>query len=179
MRGILRVTGIQRVAGIDLASAACAQAAVNGHRIYLLGASPGVAEAAADALRARYPAIQITGTHHGFFAADEEASIIDGIRHARPDLLLVALGAPRQEQWMHRWLATLGVPVAIGVGGSLDVLAGRVRRAPEWIRSIGMEWMFRALLEPRRWSVVRTIPPLFLLALRERARRGVSRAGPG
>jgi len=172
---ILCVTGIRRLAGIDLASAACAQAAVNGHRIYLLGASPGVAEAAADALRARYPAIQIAGTHHGFFAADEEASIIDGIRQERPDLLLVALGAPRQEQWMHRWLATVGVPVAIGVGGSLDVLAGRVRRAPGWIRRIGMEWLFRVLLEPRRWSVVRTIPPLFLLALRERVRRGVWR----
>jgi N-acetylglucosaminyldiphosphoundecaprenol N-acetyl-beta-D-mannosaminyltransferase len=175
---ILGVSGIQRLAGIDLASAACAQAAVHGHRIYLLGASPGVAEAAADALRARHPAIQIAGTHHGFFAADEEAAVIAGIQRAHPDLLLVALGAPRQEQWMHRWTGTLEVPVAIGVGGSLDVLAGRVRRAPKWIRLIGMEWLFRALLEPRRWSVIRTIPPLFLLALRERVRRAWrSRAG--
>jgi N-acetylglucosaminyldiphosphoundecaprenol N-acetyl-beta-D-mannosaminyltransferase len=79
---------------------------------------------------------------------------------------------------MHRWTGTLEVPVAIGVGGSLDVLAGRVRRAPKWIRLIGMEWLFRALLEPRRWSVIRTIPPLFLLALRERVRRAWrSRAG--
>lgn len=176
---IVGAAGIQRLAGIDLASAACAQAAVSGHRIYLLGASPGVAETAANALRARHPSIQVTGTHHGFFAADEEAAVIDDIRQARPDLLLVALGAPRQEQWMHRWTAILRVPVAIGVGGSLDVLAGRVRRAPKWIRLIGMEWLFRALLEPRRWSVIRTIPPLFLLALRERVRRGVRRPQTG
>ena len=172
---ILCVTGVQRLAGIDLAVAACAQAAADGRRIYLLGASPGVADAAAGALRARFPGIQITGTHHGFFAADEDAAVIDSIRQARPDLLLVALGAPGQEQWMHRWIAVLGVPVAVGVGGSLDVLAGRVRRAPKWIQRVGLEWLFRALLEPRRWSVIRTIPPLFLLALRERVRRGAGR----
>jgi len=172
---ILGVIGIQRLAGIDLAFAVCTQAAAEGHRIYLLGAPPGVADAAAGALQERLAGIQIVGTRHGFFAVDEEPAVLEGIRQARPDVLFVALGAPRQEQCMHRWIATLGVPVAIGVGGSLDVLAGRVRRAPKWIQRLGLEWLFRALLEPRRWSVVRTIPPLFLLALRERWRRGARR----
>lgn len=171
---ILGVGGINRLAGIDLAVAACAQAAALGHRLYLVGAAPGVAEAAAAALRARLPALQIVGCRHGFFGLDEEPAVIDEIRGARPDLMLVALGAPRQEQWMHRCLPALGVPVAIGVGGSFDVLAGRVRRAPRWVQRLGFEWLFRALLEPRRWGVVRTIPPLFLLALRERWRRGVT-----
>jgi N-acetylglucosaminyldiphosphoundecaprenol N-acetyl-beta-D-mannosaminyltransferase len=169
---ILGVRGIQRLAGIDLATGACAQAASLGHRLYLLGAAPGVADAAAAALRARFPGVRIVGVRHGFFTVDEEPALVDEIRRAGPDIVLVALGAPRQEQWMRRWMPRLGAPVAIGVGGSLDVLAGRVRRAPLWMRRLGLEWLFRALLEPRRWSVVRTIPPLFLLALRERWRRG-------
>ncbi len=168
---ILGITGMERLAGIDLTVAACAQAASAGHRIYLLGASPGVAGAAAQVLRQRHPGIQIVGTQHGYFSAEEETAAIGDIRQARPDLLLVAFGAPRQEQWIHRWMHDLGVPVAIGVGGSLDVLAGRVRRAPRWMQRLGLEWLYRALLEPRRWSVVRTIPPLFFLALRERWRR--------
>lgn len=168
---ILGISGIERLAGIDLTVGACAQAASAGHRVYLLGGSPGVAGAAAEALRQRHPGIQIVGTQHGYFSAEEETALIGDIRRARPDLLLVALGAPRQERWIHRWMRDLGVLVAIGVGGSLDVLAGRVRRAPPWMQRLGLEWLFRATLEPRRWSVVRTIPPLFLLALRERWRR--------
>ena len=72
---------------------------------------------------------------------------------------------------MRRWSADLGVPVSVGVGGSFDVLAGRLPRAPRWMRQVGLEWLYRALREPRRWAVIRTIPPLFLMALRERLRR--------
>ncbi|MDR7457873.1 MAG: WecB/TagA/CpsF family glycosyltransferase, partial [Armatimonadota bacterium] len=109
---------------------------------------------------------------HGYFAPEEEPAVVEAIRQARPDVLLVALGAPRQERWMQRWLPVLRVPVAIGVGGSLDVLAGRVPRAPAWMQRVGLEWLWRAAREPRRWAVVRTIPPLFFMALRERLRRG-------
>lgn len=168
-----RILGVdlrERVAGVDLAVAVCAEAATSGYRVFLLGGAPGVAETAAGALRRRWPELRVVGTHHGFFGPDEEAGVLAMIRQAGPDVLLVAMGAPRQERWVRRWAASLGVPVAIGVGGSFDVLAGRVPRAPRWMQRAGLEWLYRALREPRRWSVVRTIPPLFLLALRERWR---------
>ncbi|MDQ7841279.1 MAG: WecB/TagA/CpsF family glycosyltransferase [bacterium] len=169
-----RILGVPlsgRLAGIDLALALCAGAAAAGHRVFLLGGAPGVAEAAAVALRRHHPALQIVGTHHGFFDYQEEEAVRSQIRQARPDLLLVALGAPRQERWMQLHSADLSVPVSIGVGGSFDVLAGRVPRAPRWMQRVGLEWLYRTLREPRRWSVVRTIPPLFLMAIRERWRR--------
>jgi N-acetylglucosaminyldiphosphoundecaprenol N-acetyl-beta-D-mannosaminyltransferase len=168
-----RVLGIplaERVAGIDLTLAVLAQAAASGHRVFLLGSAHGVAEAAADVLRRRYPALAVAGTHHGYFETADEPRVVEQIRATRPDVLFVALGAPRQELWMRRWLSDLQVPVAIGVGGSLDVIAGRVARAPAWAQHVGLEWFYRALREPRRWAVIRTIPPLFLLALRERLR---------
>jgi len=169
-----RILGVPlsgRLAGIDLALALCASAAAAEHRVFLLGGAPGVAEAAAAALRRQHPALQIVGTHHGFFESQEEEAVRSQIRQARPDLLLVALGAPRQERWMQLHSADLSVPVSIGVGGSFDVLAGLVPRAPRWMQRIGLEWFYRVLREPRRWSVVRTIPPLFLMAIRERWRR--------
>lgn len=168
---ILGVPLSGRLAGIDLALALCAGAAAEGHRVFLLGGAPGVAEAAAAALRRHHPALQIVGTHHGFFGPQEEEEVRSQIRQARPELLLVALGAPRQERWMRLNSADLGVPVSIGVGGSFDVLAGRVPRAPRWMQRVGLEWLYRVVREPRRWSVVRTIPPLFLMAIRERLRR--------
>ncbi len=173
---ILGVPLSERLAGIDLAIALCASAAAAGHRVFLLGGAPGVAEDAAAELRRRHPALQIVGTRHGFFDPQEEEGVREQIRQARPELLMVALGAPRQERWMQRWSAALGVPVSIGVGGSFDVLAGRVPRAPRWMQRVGLEWLYRISREPRRWSVVRTIPPLFLMAIRERWRR---RAGVG
>ncbi len=168
---ILSVNLRERVAGIDLAIALCGRAAPAGYRIFLLGGAPGVAQAAANALRVRHPALKIVGTRDGFFSPEDEGSVCAHIRSARPDVLLVGLGAPRQERWMQRWSATLGVPVSIGVGGTFDVLAGRIPRAPRWMQRLGLEWFYRLAQEPRRWSVVRTIPPLFLLAVRERLRR--------
>jgi len=159
-----------RVPGIDLVVAVCERAARSGHRVYLLGGAPGVAAATADSLCARHSSLRIVGTHHGYLAAADERAVIADIQRARPDLLLVALGAPRQEFWMRQWKQELGVPVSIGVGGSFDVLAGRVPRAPRWMQRLGLEWLYRAWREPRRWSVVRTIPPLFWMALRARLR---------
>lgn len=169
-----RILGVRlpaRVAGVDLCVELAALAAREGWRVFLLGGEPGVAQACGAALQRRHPSLVVAGAGHGFFRADEEASVLAAIRAARPDVLLVALGAPRQEQWLRRYLPELQVPVGIGVGGSFDVLAGRVPRAPAWMRRVGLEWLYRALREPRRWSVVRTIPPLFLLAARERFRR--------
>lgn len=169
-----RILGIhlpERVAGIDLVMGVIASASASGHAVYLLGGQPGVAEAAAAELRRRHPGLRIAGAEHGFFSQEEEGATVARIRAARPEVLLVAFGAPRQERWMRRWSAALEVPVSIGVGGSFDVIAGRVPRAPRWMQRAGLEWLYRVLREPRRWTVVKTIPPLFLLAMRERLRR--------
>ncbi len=168
-----RILGVplhRRVPGVDLAEALCAALAARGGRVFLMGAAPGVAEAALDRLRQRYPGLEGAGVAHGFFRPEEEAALMARIAQARPDVLLVALGAPRQERWMQQHAPALGVPVVMGVGGTLDVLAGRTRRAPRWVQALGLEWLYRAVREPWRWSVVRTIPPLFLVALRERLR---------
>jgi N-acetylglucosaminyldiphosphoundecaprenol N-acetyl-beta-D-mannosaminyltransferase len=176
-----RILGIpltRRVAGVDLALALAGEASRAGYRMFLLGSAPGVADDAAAELRRRFPSLDIAGTQHGYFSPDEEAGVLAAIRRARPDVLLVALGAPRQERWMQRWLPDLQVPVAVGVGGSLDVIAGRVARAPRWMQRIGAEWLYRAMREPRRWAVVRTIPPLFVMALRERLKGGRDKSRP-
>jgi N-acetylglucosaminyldiphosphoundecaprenol N-acetyl-beta-D-mannosaminyltransferase len=174
---ILGVPLTERVAGIDLALALAAEVARSGGRLFLFGGAPGVAEAAAAELQRRHPALRVTGTQHGYLGADDEPRVIERIREARPDVLFVALGAPRQERWIRRWRAELPVAIAIGVGGSLDVFAGRVARAPGWMQRAGLEWLYRALREPRRWSVIRTIPPLFVMAALERIRRRGDKPG--
>lgn len=169
-----RILGLpvrRRLAGADLAAAVCAAAAPAGGGVFLLGAAPGVAEAAAARLRERFPGLAIVGTGHGFFRPEEEDALRERIRRAAPDVLLVAFGAPRQELWMFRHGPALGISVIMGVGGTLDVLAGRIRRAPRWLQVLGLEWLYRLIREPWRWAVIKTIPPLFLLALRERLRR--------
>ncbi len=169
----------RRLAGVDLAETLCARAAARGWRLFLLGAAPGVADAAADRLSARYPGLQVVGAAHGFYPAGEEPRLLRRIRESAADVLLVAFGAPRQELWLAQHGAGLGVPVMMGVGGTLDVLAGRARRAPRWVQTVGLEWFYRLAREPWRWSVVRTIPPLFLIALRERIRRALRERGEG
>lgn len=136
---ILRLALRRRTPGVDLAEALCARAAERGHRVFLLGAAPGVAAAAASRLAERCPGIRIVGTAHGFFESADEPALLDSIRKTSPDVLLVALGAPRQEIWLDRNARVLGIPVMMGVGGTLDVLAGRVRRAPGWMRALGLE----------------------------------------
>ena len=166
-----RILGLrfpERVAGADLAEALCALCAREHLRVFLLGAKPGVAEAAAAALIRRYPGLHVAGTHHGYFTGDEEPAVLARIRVARPHLLLVAMGFPPQDQWIARHRHSLNVPVCMGVGGTLDVMAGMFRRAPAWVQRAGLEWLYRAVQEPRRWRVAASIPGVILLAVRER-----------
>jgi exopolysaccharide biosynthesis WecB/TagA/CpsF family protein len=116
-------------------------------RVFLFGAEPGIAERAADALRALGPYIRIVGTVGGYGAFSRVA---DRVRAARPDVLLVALGNPLQERWIDEHQASLGVPVSIGVGALFDYLAGRVPRAPGWVLRLRAEWLFRLVVEPKR-----------------------------
>jgi len=174
---ILGIPPIRRLTGVDLADALCTAAAVRGWRLFLLGAAPGVADDAAARLRERHPALEIVGAAHGFYTAGDEPALLERIRRSGADVLLVAFGAPRQEMWLRTHAPAIGVPVMMGVGGTLDVLAGRARRAPRWVQALGLEWFYRLAREPWRWSVVRTIPPLFLIALRERIWRAWGERG--
>lgn len=157
----------ERVTGIDLMLRLVERAASAGWRIFLLGAAPGVAGEAAAKLRLQYPGLQIAGTHHGFFSNHEEAAVNRLVQQSRPDLLFVALGAPKQEWWIGRNLAQTGAAVAIGVGGSFDVVAGRARRAPQWICRLQLEWLYRLLKEPARWRRQLVLPLFAWLVVRE------------
>jgi len=119
-------------------------------------------------LRRRYHALTVAGALHGYFK--DEESVIAQIRQSAPRILLVGLGFPRQERWIAAHRSHLGVPVIMGVGGTFDVLAGRVWRAPQWVQNLGLEWVYRLVHEPRRWRVVIGLPQLVYLALRERVR---------
>ncbi len=168
-----RILGIhlpERVAGVDLADRLCAICADEGFRLFLLGGAPGVAEEAARRLAQRHQGLQVAGTQHGFHAGDDGA-VADMVRAAGADLLLAALGSPRQELWLARWLQRSGAQVGVGVGGSLDVFAGRIRRAPPWMGRWGFEWIYRIVREPWRWRTAITLPGVLWMAVRERLRR--------
>jgi N-acetylglucosaminyldiphosphoundecaprenol N-acetyl-beta-D-mannosaminyltransferase len=148
----------ERVAGSDLVGQIAARAAQRGWRLYLLGAAPGVADKAAEVLRARHPRLVVAGTFPGSPAPDEEDAIVERIRAARPDVLLVAFGAPAQDVWIARNQPRLQAPVAIGVGGSLDFIAGVAQRAPAWMQRLGLEWLHRLIREPWRWRRQLALP---------------------
>ena len=157
----------ERVTGIDLVQALCARAASRGHRVFLLGAAPGVAERAAASLQRAYPGLNVVGTHHGYFETDRApCPLVERIRQATPDLLFVGMGAPRQEYWALAQRHALGVPVIMGVGGSFDVLSGRLLRAPRWMQRAGLEWAFRLCLEPHRLGRAIRIPVFLWWLLR-------------
>jgi N-acetylglucosaminyldiphosphoundecaprenol N-acetyl-beta-D-mannosaminyltransferase len=163
----------EQVRGTDLCYGLAEAAPRHGLRLFLLGGAPGVAEGAAAALRRRAPGLEIAGTFAGDASPAGDAETAAAVRRAgRCDLLFVAYGAPRQERWIDRNLAALDVGVAIGVGGVLDFMSGRVRRAPALVRRAGLDWLFRLLQQPRRFRRQATTIPLFLgLALVEAARR--------
>ncbi len=148
----------ERVTGIDLMLALVQQAAQEGWRVFLLGAAPGVAEEAAENLRRQYPGLQVAGTYHGYFKQDEETAVAERVREAEPQVLFAALGAPKQERWIDQYIESIGPVVAMGVGGSLDVIAGRVTRAPRWMQSLRVEWLGRLVMEPSRWRRILVLP---------------------
>ncbi len=163
-----------RVPGIDLGERLCGEAARLGWRVCLVGGAPGVAADAADRLRRCYRGIEVAEALHGFFGPDEERVVMTKIQTASPTLLLAGLGSPRQERWLDQHLTALAVPIAVGVGGTFDVWAGRVRRAPRIIRSLGLEWCYRLIRQPSRVRRQLAIPQ-FIAAVwldRWRSRRG-------
>lgn len=146
---------VERVNGTDLFEALCARAADCGYRLFFLGAAPGIAAAAAAELEQRHPGLNIVGTYSPpfdfFESAGENKKIEDMILMARPDILFVGLGAPKQEKWIHRHMRNLRVPVSIGIGASFEYVAGCTARAPLWMQRTGLEWLYRILESPGRY----------------------------
>jgi N-acetylglucosaminyldiphosphoundecaprenol N-acetyl-beta-D-mannosaminyltransferase len=141
---------IGRVTGADLMQALCAHAAERRYRLFLYGATEEVNRLAVEELERRHPGIRIVGRANGYVPAPETENLVARIRASSADILFVALGSPRQEQWIHANLDRLGVKVCQGVGGTFDVIAGKVRRAPALVRSCGAEWLYRLLSQPTR-----------------------------
>lgn len=148
--------------GTDLVPRLCAIGETWGLRVFLLGGGPGVAERAADALSKQFPQLVIAGRHHGYVGAADDERVCQMINASRPHLLLVAMGNPLQELWIDRNLHRLDRCVAVGVGGLFDHLAGNLRRAPEWVRSAGYEWVQILLQQPSKWRRYLLGNPLFL-----------------
>lgn len=140
----------ERVAGIDLFDALMSRAAERGWRVYLLGARREVVDEVQRRYAARFPQLAFAGWRDGYWTPAQEPAVADAIARARTDLLFVAISSPMKERFLGRWQAHMRVPFAMGVGGSFDVAAGRVRRAPRWMQRAGLEWFFRFLQEPRR-----------------------------
>jgi N-acetylglucosaminyldiphosphoundecaprenol N-acetyl-beta-D-mannosaminyltransferase len=138
----------ERVAGIDLFAELVKRSAGNGRSVYFLGARDDVLAEMLSRFRTQYPTLRIAGYRNGYW--NDDAEVIEQVRAAQPDLLFLAIPSPRKEFWLAEHLPALGVPFAMGVGGSFDVVAGKLKRAPRWVQRIGCEWVYRLVQEPRR-----------------------------
>ena len=163
----------ERVAGIDLMMGMLARGTEYGYSVYLLGATEEVNRTVAERIAVDYPGVVVAGRRNGYFSNDEQEAIANDIAQANPDILLVAITSPKKEQFLARWSDRIQVPICHGVGGSFDVYAGKVKRAPlAWQRS-GLEWLYRLFQEPRRmWKRYLVTNSLFCwLVLKEFFRR--------
>lgn len=158
----------ERVPGSELMPKLCERAASKGYTVFLFGASTEVNQLAVAVLRDRYPGIRIVGSHHGYVKEEGMPSLIARINECQPDLLFVALGSPHQELWMSRYLPELKVKVCQGVGGTFDVIAGRVRRAPKFFRSLHLEWFYRLASNPSRIHRQTALPKFAYRVLKKR-----------
>jgi N-acetylglucosaminyldiphosphoundecaprenol N-acetyl-beta-D-mannosaminyltransferase len=141
---------VARVATPDIVDELLPRAVRHGWRVFLLGAGPNVADTAAARLRERFPGLALAGARDGYFEWNQSVDVAEAIRAANADLLLVGMGSPRQELWLAEFGHLTGAKFALGVGGVLDILAGRARRAPRWMQYCGLEWFYRLIREPRR-----------------------------
>ena len=147
-----------RVPGSELMPLLCEMAASSGYGVYLYGAAEEVNALAAAALKKKYPALQIVGRQHGFLSSDVRNTLVESINSSGAKILFVALGSPRQELWIRAHLGMLNVNVVQGVGGTFDVIAGRVKRAPRAFIKLNLEWLYRLLADPRRVARQKVLP---------------------
>lgn len=155
---ILKKPISERAAGYDIACKVLEKMNYTDHKLFLFGGKPGVAEEAKSNLLKKYPSLNIVGTRNGYFKTEEEEAIVEEINQSGADIVFVCLGAPKQEQWIDRHKDKLKVKVAMGIGGSLDVFAGRVERAPEFFCKTGLEWFYRLCKEPWRIGRMMELP---------------------
>ncbi len=142
----------ERVAGVDLFFNLLAMAESRQRSVYILGATDEVVKQAVEKLRVQFPGLRIAGFHHGYFW-DDEQSVVEEIANSGAELLFVAITSPKKEQFIDRWKDRLGVKFAMGVGGTIDIVAGKTKRAPQWMQKCGMEWLYRVIQEPgRMWK---------------------------
>jgi N-acetylglucosaminyldiphosphoundecaprenol N-acetyl-beta-D-mannosaminyltransferase len=161
----------QRVAGVDLFHELLAMSAQKGYSVFLLGAQDEVVSETARRVQQQYPELRLAGYHHGYFWDDEEA-MVERIRASGAQLLFVAITSPKKENFINKWRDRLGVTFVMGVGGTFDVVAGKVQRAPLWMQKVGLEWFYRVLQEPgRMWKRYLVTNSVFAwLLLREKLR---------
>lgn len=159
----------ERTPGIEFAGHLMERMAGEGKSLFLLGAKPGVAERAAENLREKYPGLRIAGTHDGYFR--EDGPVVETIRQSGADVVFVCLGAPKQELWLAKNGEVTGARLLCGLGGSLDVFAGVVERAPKFWSDHGLEWFYRLCKEPRRIGRMMKLPLFLVHVRRERRRR--------
>ncbi len=165
----------ERVAGVDLIDPLCARFAAEGLSVYLCGGKGDTAERAAAVLRARHPALIVAGARDGYFSPAEDERVANQIAATGARVLFLGLGSPRQEAWIADYLSRAGCGVGIGVGGSFDVLAGNVARAPEIWQKLNVEWLYRLLREPSRWRRQLALPKFVWYAIVERLRPNATR----
>jgi N-acetylglucosaminyldiphosphoundecaprenol N-acetyl-beta-D-mannosaminyltransferase len=147
-----------RVSGVELVDRICARSAEKGWRLFILGAAPGVAEMAAERLRLKYPGCNIVGTRNGFFPSSDDPIVAEEVARFKPDVLFVAMGIPRQEKFIASTMNIIRANVAIGVGGSFDVFSGRTKRAPKLVQRLNMEWLWRLVMNPKKYSKAAMLP---------------------
>lgn len=157
----------ERVAGFDLSMGLMERMSGFGGRVFLFGSKPGVADEAAKKLTEKFPGLRIAGTRNGYFAESDEPEIIDKINASNADLLMVCLGAPKQEKWINKYKDKLNVKLCIGAGGSLDVVAGTVKRAPEIFIKLNLEWFYRLCKQPSRIGRFMALPKFILTVKKE------------
>ncbi|MCL1808983.1 MAG: WecB/TagA/CpsF family glycosyltransferase [Clostridiales bacterium] len=156
---ILKIPLMERVTGIDFLSDVLGYLQHTGKSAYFLGSKPGVAELATENMKAKFPSLVIAGYHHGYFGETDEKAIIDDINRSGAQFLCTAMGSPKQEKFVYEHKEELAnVRAAMGVGGSLDVWAGNLKRAPEFYQKHGLEWLYRLLQEPSRYKRMLKLP---------------------
>ncbi|HBX75845.1 MAG TPA: glycosyltransferase [Acidaminococcaceae bacterium] len=160
----------ERVAGYDLYLRLLEEAAKRKIPVYFFGGKPGIAEEAAEEGRRRWPGLNVAGCRNGYFSAEEEPAIIEDINRSGAMMLFAALGAPKQEKWLAKYRKSLHPHLLMGIGGSFDVLAGKVQRAPKWMQDARLEWFFRLVKQPSRFMRMLALPK-FVFAVRSEKRK--------